>query len=182
MPFDRVGTLRTAEKLLRQGKLDLAIAEYRKVLEDQPSDWNTTNTLGDLYLRAGQSDKAVNQYARIADHFLREGFYPKAAALYKKVLKITPDDETTQLHLAELSARQGLLADAKSYLTAVGSRRRARGDRRGADEIVIRLGSLDPADFDARLAAARAVEQSGEDAEAGFQSSIHENWSEPDHE
>ena len=54
MPFDREGTLRKAEKLLRQGKLDQAIAEYRAVIEDQPSDWNTANTLGDLYVRAGQ--------------------------------------------------------------------------------------------------------------------------------
>ena len=37
MPFDREGTLRKAEKLLRQGKLDLAIAEYRAVIEDQPA-------------------------------------------------------------------------------------------------------------------------------------------------
>jgi len=33
VPFDREGTLRQAEKLLRQGKLDLAIAEYRAVIE-----------------------------------------------------------------------------------------------------------------------------------------------------
>ncbi len=101
------------------------------MVEDQPRDWNTANTLGDLYVRAGQSDKAVAQYARIADHFFEDGFYPKAAAIYKKILKITPDDETAQIRLAELSVKQGLLADAKSYLTGVASRRRSRGDRRG---------------------------------------------------
>lgn len=59
MPFDREGTLRKAEKLLRQGKLDLAIAEYRAVIDDQPADWNTANTFGDLYVRAGQVDRAM---------------------------------------------------------------------------------------------------------------------------
>jgi Flp pilus assembly protein TadD len=53
VPLDREGTLRKAEKLLRQGQLDLAIAEYRAVIEDRPADWNTANTLGDLYVRAG---------------------------------------------------------------------------------------------------------------------------------
>ena len=67
MPLDRAATLRTAEKLIRQGKLDAAIAEYRKVLDDQPKDWNTVNTLGDLLFRAGQIDKAVDEYERIAD-------------------------------------------------------------------------------------------------------------------
>ncbi len=166
MALDREHTLKKAEKLLRQGRLEAAIAEYVRVVEDQPKDWNTANTLGDLYVRAGQSDKAAAQYMRIADHFMREGFYPRAAALYKKILKFVPDDETTQLQLAELSARQGLLADAKSYLNAVARRRRSRGDRSGAAEIVLRLGSIDPADIDARLAAARTADEMGDPAGA----------------
>jgi tetratricopeptide (TPR) repeat protein len=166
LAIDREDTLKKAEKLLRQGRLDGAIAEYVRVVEDQPRDWTTANTLGDLYGRAGQSDKAVAQYARIAEHFFEDGFYPKAAALYKKILKITPDDEKSQMQLAELSVKQGLLADAKSYLTGVAGRRRNRGDKRGADEILVRLGSIDPLDFDARTAAARVVAQGGDEAGA----------------
>src|SRR4051812_1861773 len=164
--LDREDTLKKAEKLLRQGRLDAAIAEYLRVTEDQPRDWNTANTLGDLYARANQPAKAVEQYARIADHFVHDGFYPKAAALYKKILKIAPDNEQAQLYLAEISAKQGLLVDAKSYFNAVASRRRARGDRRGADEIIVRLGTIDPADFDARVTGARVLALSGEDKRA----------------
>ena len=163
MALDREDTLKKAEKLLRQGRLDAAIAEYVRVVEDQPRDWNTANTLGDLYVRANQSEKAVAQYGRIAEHFFHDGFYPKAAALYKKILKIVPDDEQSQLHLADISAKQGLLVDAKSYLTAVASRRRARGDRRGVDEIVVRLGTIDPADIDARVVAARVLAANGDE-------------------
>jgi len=112
VPFDRDGTLRKAEKLLRQGKLDLAIAEYRSVIEAEPSDWNTANTLGDLYFRAGQTDKAVAEYIRIADHLANEGFFPKAAALYRKILKIKPDEERAMWNLGQITARQGLLVDA----------------------------------------------------------------------
>lgn len=162
MAIDRDSTLKKAEKLLRQGRLEGAIAEYVKVAEDYPKDWPTANTLGDLYVRAGLTEKAAAQYARIADHFAHEGFLPKASALYKKILKIRPDDEATQLQLAEVSARQGLLADAKAQLTAVAERRRARGDRAGTAEIIIRLGSLDPADVDARRTAAQAVADSGD--------------------
>ena len=162
MAIDREATLKNAEKFLRVGRLDAAIAEYARVVEDQPRDWTTANTLGDLYLRAKQPDRAVALYNRIADHLRVEGFYPKAAALYKKILKITPDDETVQLHVAELSVRQGLLADAKSHFGMVANRRRQRDDAAGADEIVIRLGGIDPADLPARLAAARAIERSGD--------------------
>jgi tetratricopeptide (TPR) repeat protein len=164
LAFDRDIALKKAEKLLRQGRLDGAIAEYVRVVEDQPRDWTTANTLGDLYMRAGQTDQALAQFRRIADHFMREGFYPKAAAVFKKILKISPDDETSQLQLAEISVLQGLIADAKARFNAIAERRRTRGDARGASEIVVRLAALDPADLDARLLAARTLEDMGDRA------------------
>ena len=162
MPFDREGTLRKAEKLLRQGKLDLAIAEYRAVIEDQPADWNTANTLGDLYVRAGQVDKAIAQYNDIAAHLANEGFFPKAVALYKKILKIKPDEERAMWHLGNISARQGLLVEARVNLVALAARRRARGDARGEAEVRIRLGDLDGADLETRLSGARARVELGD--------------------
>ena len=66
MAIDRAAKLRNAEKLLRQGKPEAAITEYLLVVEDQPRDWNTANILGDLYVRARQTDKAIDQFVRIA--------------------------------------------------------------------------------------------------------------------
>ncbi|HEY2906665.1 MAG TPA: tetratricopeptide repeat protein [Vicinamibacterales bacterium] len=156
MPIDRADALRKAEKFLRQGKLDSAIAEYLRVVEDQPRDWNAANTLGDLYARAGQSDKAVEQFVRIADGLNEEGFVSKAAALYKKALKLKPDDEHSLLQGAEISASQGLLADARTYLNAVRDRRKSRKDARGVAQIQIRLAALDPNDYEARRVGANA--------------------------
>jgi tetratricopeptide (TPR) repeat protein len=162
LAIDRAEALKKAEKLLRQGKIDLAIAEYVKMIDEQPRDWNTRNMLGDLYVRANQPDKAVAQYTLIADHLYAEGFFPKASALYKKILKIKPDEESVLLHLGEISATQGLLADAKAHFLAVAAKRRARGDRAAADEIIVRLGSLDPADYEARVLAAKTLAQNGD--------------------
>ena len=162
MPFDREGTLRKGEKLLRQGKLDLAIAEYRSVIEDQPADWNTANTLGDLYFRAGQVEKATAEYGRIADHLANEGFVQKAAALYKKILKIKPDEERAIWHLGQMAARQGLLVEARAQFVSLAQRRRARGDKRGEAEVRIRLGDLDGADLETRLNGARARVELGQ--------------------
>ncbi len=166
VPIDRSATLRNAEKLLRQGKLDAAIAEYLRVVEDQPRDWNTANLLGDLYVRAGQVDRGCDHFTRIADSLNEEGFLPKAAALYKKILKLKPDHEHALIQSAEIAASQGLLADARGYLNSVIDRRQARGDKRGVAQMRIRLGSLDPADFDARLQAAQARTEIGDTAGA----------------
>jgi tetratricopeptide (TPR) repeat protein len=156
VPIDRAAALKNAEKLLRQGKLEPAIAEYIKVVEDQPRDWNSANALGDLYVRANQINKAVEQYIHIADSLNEEGFLPKAAALYKKIIKIKPDHEHALLQAAEIAASQSLYADARAYLTTVADKRLAAGDKRGHAQMRIRIGNLDPADYDARIVAARA--------------------------
>ena len=165
-PFDREAALKNAEKSLRLGKIEAAIGEYVRIVEAQPRDWNSANALGDLYVRASQIDKGVAQYTRIADHLATEGFYPKAAALYKKILKVKPSDEYALLQSGEIAARQGLLADAKNAFKAVSDLRRNKGDKKGAAEISIRIGTLDPDDLEARLGAARAAIDIGDSATA----------------
>lgn len=161
-PFDREAALKSAEKAVKLGKVDAAIAEYVKIVEAQPRDWNSANTLGDLYVRANQVEKGVQQYTRIADHLADEGFYPKAAALFKKILKIKPEDEYSMLQSGDLAAKTGKLADAKVFFNQVAERRNKRGDRKGATEIAIRLGTLDPEDLDARMRAAQLAAENGD--------------------
>ena len=156
-PFDREGALKSAEKALKQGRIDAAIADYARIVEAQPRDWNSANALGDLYVRAGQIEKGIGYYVRIADHLATEGFYPKAAALYKKIIKFKPGEESALLQLGDIAARQGLLADAKLYFNQLADRRKSRGDHKGAAELSVRVGTLDPDDLDARLMAARAA-------------------------
>src|SRR5206468_5535999 len=125
-------------------------------------NWNTANTLGHRYMRGGQIDKAVEQYVRTAEHLYAAGFFPKAGALYKKVLKITPDHELSLLKSAEVAAKQGLLVEARQAFAAVSNRRRARGDMAGVAQIRIRVGVLDPDDAAARIDAARARRDLGD--------------------
>ena len=164
MPIDREAALKQAEKLLRQGKLEGAIAEYVRLVEDQPKDWNAINALGDLYARAGDNDRAAAQYVRIADYLFAEGFLPKAAALYKKALRVKATDEHTLAQLGEIAVRQGLFADAKAYFQRLGDERRARGAHRGAAEIVARLSAAAPDDNpDLLLGLARLEAEQGRD-------------------
>jgi tetratricopeptide (TPR) repeat protein len=164
--IDRESALRQAEKLHREGRLDLAIAAYVRLVEAQPRDWNTINMLGDLYLRAGDVDRGVAQFVLIADHLFSEGFLPKAAALYKKTLKAKPDHEHTLLRLAEIAAVQELLADARAYLRKLWELRSERGDERGAADCLVRLATLPQADAETILTGARVSRALGDDAQA----------------
>ena len=166
MPIDRAATLRNAEKLIRQGKIDAAIAEYVRIVEDQPQDWAAKNTLGDLYGRAGQAEKAVHQFVEIANNLSDEGQMAKAGALYKKILKLKPDHEHSLMQVADVLAMQRLYADARAHLTTLMDLRAARGDTRGALQAKVRIGSLDPDDYHGRLMAVGARIEMGDKAGA----------------
>jgi tetratricopeptide (TPR) repeat protein len=162
VPIDREATLKQADKLIRQGKLDAAIAEYVRLIDEQPQDWTTINVLGDLYLRARNNEKALEQYIRVADHQFAEGFFPKSAALYKKALKLAPENEHILMQLAEIGERQGKFVDAKQFLKQVARQRQGRGEDRAAAECILRLGSLPEADVESRIAAVQAAQQLGD--------------------
>jgi tetratricopeptide (TPR) repeat protein len=143
VPIDRISALRKGEQLLRQKKPDLALAEYLRVLEDQPRDWNTANLVGDLYVQIGHLDKAVDQFTRLAEGLEADGFLSRAAAVYKKILKLKVGDEQALLRAADLAVKQGLLADARAHLETAADERRRRGDDAGAASIADRIASLD---------------------------------------
>ena len=162
MSIDRAQTLRNAEKLIRQGKIDAGIAEYVRLVEDSPHDWNAKNVLGDLYARAGQIEKAIAQFVEVADNLSDEGQAAKAAALYKKILKLKPEHEHALLQVSETLAGQRLYADARAHLNTLIQLRQGRGDTRGALQAKVRLGSLDPEDYEGRMTAANARIEMGD--------------------
>ncbi len=167
--MDRDETLRRAEKLLRQGRLDAAIAEYARLVEEQPGDWATAKLLGDLYVRAGHLPQAAAQYARMAEHLAREGFVAKASALYKRIVKIQPDDDAALRRTAELSAQQGLSADARLQLQALVQQRLRRGDKAAAADAARAYAEVDPADPAGRCESARMFAELGDAAGAAEQ-------------
>jgi tetratricopeptide (TPR) repeat protein len=162
VPVDREETLKKADKLLKQGKLAAAIEEYVRLAEDKPGDWNTVNALGDLYVKAGETERAAEQFNRAADHLYGEGFFPRASAVYKKVLKIRSGDDHALWQLADIAGRSGLTLDARAHYGRLMQARRAAGNEQGAVDCLIRLGQLDDATVEARSVATKALVERGE--------------------
>ena len=162
MTLDRKATLRNAQKQLRIGKLGPAIKLYEQVVRDAPEDLQTAASLGNLYVRAGSPEKAVNLFLGIAEGLRSRGLHSQAAVAYQRVLAVADDNEQALVQLAEIASSQNQTVEARTYLTRVEERRRGRGDRKGAAEILIQIAELDPHNFDARLAAARARQETGD--------------------
>lgn len=109
----RLVLLKNANKLFRQGKTDAAIKEYQQILLLKPDDLEVRRIVGDLQLKQNNMKGAIEQFDRIADYYLKEGFYAKAIAMYKRITRIDPNYEQALFKLAELYTKQGLVMEAK---------------------------------------------------------------------
>lgn len=113
---------------VQQGKLDRAIAEYQAILKADPSDFNVLNSLGDLCARTGNKAEAIAHFMRLGEVYGHDGFYVRAVAVYKKVLKLDPSHTDASLACADMYGEQGLIAEAKLQLQGVADQFLKRGD------------------------------------------------------
>src|SRR5688572_1414157 len=114
MAVQRDKVIANAEKLVAKGKIEAAIKEYERLLEENSNDVNTLNRVGDLWVRINRTDEAVKVFTKIADSYGRDGFYLKVIAIYKKINKLDPSRLDIYAKLADLYAKQGLAMEAKS--------------------------------------------------------------------
>jgi pilus assembly protein FimV len=141
--FNKQKALSSAEKFVQQGKLQNAIAEYEKVLKADPKELTVANTIGDLYSRLGQSDKAVEAFKSVGDAYAAQGFTVKAIAMYKKLTKLKPSLESV-LRLAELYTQQGLFNDARAQYLQVAEEFLRSGELEQAVRIFQKTLEMDP--------------------------------------
>jgi tetratricopeptide (TPR) repeat protein len=164
--FDREKTLKQAEKHAQQGKLEAAIKDYELVARTDPKDVTIANILGDLYQRVNRTQEAAGRFAMVAEHYVRQQQLPQAIALYKKIIRLQPDQPEYSLALGNLHRKQGMVADARQdYRSAAETAR-----RNGAPETLIsalrELAKLDPGDGRVKRELAEAHLRSGQRTDA----------------
>ncbi len=113
MAYNKSKHIEVAQKCLNQGRISQAILEYQGILRHEPKDQITLMTVGDLYVRQGETFQALDYFERLAQLFLNDGFVTKAIAIYKKIAKLAPEEIKPLERLAELYAQQGVMSEAR---------------------------------------------------------------------
>jgi pilus assembly protein FimV len=163
--FNKQKVLSAAEKYIQQGKTQNAIAEYEKILKADPKDLTVTNTVGDLYSRLGDTDKATECFKAVGDAYAAQGFTVKAIAMYKKISKLKPSLEGV-LKLAELYTQQGLFNDARAQYLQVAEEFLKSGELENAVRIFQKILEMDPENTAMRLKLAEVYVRLGKKTEA----------------
>ncbi len=163
--FNKQKALSAAEKFVQQGKLQNAIAEYEKVLKNDPKDLTVNNTIGDLYSRLGDSTKAIECFKTVGDAYAAQGFTVKGIAMYKKITKLQPSADGS-LKLAELYTQQGLFNDARAQYLHVAEDFLKRGDLDQAVRLFQKVLEMDPENVPMRVKLAEVYVRLGKKKEA----------------
>jgi len=163
--FNKQKVLSAAEKFVQQGKLPNAITEYEKVLKADPKDLTVMNTVGDLYSRLGNGEKAVECFKSVGDAYASQGFTVKAIAMYKKLSKLKASLECA-LRLAELYTQQGLFNDARAQYLQVAEEFLREGQLEQAVRIFQKTLEMDPENVAMRTRLAEVYVRLGKKTEA----------------
>jgi pilus assembly protein FimV len=166
MAVQRDKVIASAEKLVAKGKIEPAIKEYERLLEDNPNDVNTLNRIGDLWVRINRNDEAVKVFSKIAEHYSKDGFFLKAIAIYKKINKLDPSKLDIYARLADLYAKQGLAMEAKSQYQVLADFYLKHGEPGNALGIYKKISELDPNSINVHVKLADLYSQNNQTAEA----------------
>ena len=163
--FNKQKVLSAAEKYVQQGKLQNAITEYEKILKADPKDLTVLNTVGDLYARIGEADKATECFKSVGDAYAAQGFTVKGIAMYKKIAKLKPSLESV-LKLAELYTQQGLFNDARAQYLQVAEEFLRAGELEQSVRIFQKILEMDPENVAMRVRLAEVYIRLGKKTEA----------------
>jgi pilus assembly protein FimV len=166
MAVQRDKVIANAEKLVAKGKIEPAIKEYERLLEDSPNDVNTLNRIGDLWVRVNNNGEAVKVFSKIADHYSKDGFFLKAIAIFKKINKLDPSKLEIYAKLADLYAKQGLAMEAKSQYQVLADYYLKHGEPANALAIYRKISELDPQSINVHVKLADLYSQNNQTAEA----------------
>ncbi|HEY0840272.1 MAG TPA: tetratricopeptide repeat protein, partial [Vulgatibacter sp.] len=164
--MDKNKFTQAAAKLVQKGQLDKAIAEYQKARKADPKDVRILLKIGELQQKKGDNQTAAATLLDVAKSYAADGFFLKAVAVYKQIVKLDPDRVHVNSELADLYQQLGLLNDAMTQLQVVANHHEKSGDVAQALDVLRRMVDLDPDNVTSRIKLGELFAQQGQTKEA----------------
>ena len=160
-PMDKNKIIQAATKYVQKGQFDKAIKEYQKIIDEDPKDIRIVQKVGELHQKRGDNVQAALTFIKVAESYANDGFFLKAAAVYKQVLKLNPSLVETNFKLAELYQQLGLMSDAFQQFQLVAAAYEQQGDVQASLGILKKLTELDPENVANRIRLAESYSREG---------------------
>jgi tetratricopeptide (TPR) repeat protein len=144
MAVDKNKIIAEATRLVQKGQYDKALKAYDKILAEDRKEVRILLKVGEIQQKKGDNAAAAGTFNQVAEIYGDQGFFLKAVAVYKQIVKLAPDDIRVNEKLAGLYQQLGLLNDATNQLQAVAAAHEKAGDQGRHLDVLRRLLDLDP--------------------------------------
>lgn len=142
--MDRTRIFEAAGKLAAKGQLDKAAREYQRILDEDPKDVRALQKLSEIWQKTGRAKESADLLLRVAESYSEQGFFLKAVAVYKQILKLVPDRIEVNQRLAQLYQQLGLVGDATQQYQVVVNHFDKQGNTKESLAALRKMVELDP--------------------------------------
>ncbi|MBZ5589125.1 MAG: cyclic nucleotide-binding domain-containing protein [Acidobacteriia bacterium] len=94
------------DQYVAQRDYALALEAIAEEIKKRPDAFNLLLRQAELLGMAGDRDKAISVYRKLAQHYAEQGFYARAIAVNNKVLRLDPNRQDVTKELAQFIASQ----------------------------------------------------------------------------
>jgi len=164
--YDRSETISRAAKLEGRGKRKKAIAEYRKVLAQEPDNPAIAVKLAGLLAQTKQLDEARAKFLFAAETYEKQAFDDKALAVYRQAVTYLPKRVELWERIAQLDVKRERPPDAIRDLLEGSRHFRRRPERQAAIRLLRMAVKVEPWQFEATMGLARLLAKEGARPEA----------------
>ncbi|MBN8554242.1 MAG: tetratricopeptide repeat protein [Deltaproteobacteria bacterium] len=154
--MDKTKYFAAAEKAVLKGQNEKALEALEIILKSDPQDLKALNRAADIHLKLSNNEKALDYLKRVGNVYTKDGFYSKAVAIYKRILKVdqaAPKAALIEIHekLADLYGQLGLVSDAMSHFSIVVDFYDQTGEQEALLRILKKVSDLDPFNIESQL-------------------------------
>lgn len=101
LPFSKA-RIEDLDRYIARKDYDRALEAVGRALQNNPKNFNLLLRQAEILTMVGDRQRAIEMYRKLARQYARDGFYAKAIALYKKVLRLDPGQQDVHAELAHL--------------------------------------------------------------------------------
>ena len=164
--YNRSVSISRAAKAEGRGKRKKAIAEYRKVLAQEPDNAVIMVKLAGLLAKTKQLDEARLKFLAAAEGYEKEAFDDKAVAVYRQAVSHLPKRVELWERLAQLDVKRERPPEAIRDLLEGSRQFRKRSERQSAIRLLRMAVKVEPWQFEATMRLAKLLSKAGARPEA----------------
>ena len=131
------------------------------MVDNDPTDIRTLLKIGDLQAKLGNIEAANDTYRKVGEHYAKDGFFLKAVAVFKQILKLDPGLITVYIRLAELYQQLGLNSEAMKQYQVVVRHYENKGLKKESLDVLRKMSELDPENTSSKIKLAELYAREG---------------------